>query len=72
MTEIEKYAISMVGDGGESVAEDDLDEDGVFGAQRQVEHHDAMDLGVKMARAIKDNPEAFLAWYHTIAPVVVE
>ena len=70
MNDIEKYAVDLVGEGAESVAEDDTDEEGHF------ENEDAWrascDLGVKMARTIKDNPEAFLAWYISIAPAVTE
>lgn len=70
MTDIEAYAVNLVAAGAESVAEDDMDEDGEFG--NEDDWRTAADLGVKMARAIKDNPEAFLAWYHSIAPVVAE
>lgn len=64
MTEIEKYAIKLVAEGAESTAEDDMDEDGVFASED--EWRGAGDLGVKMARAINNNPEAFLAWYRTL------
>jgi hypothetical protein len=61
MTEIEKYAVSLVGDGAESAAEDDIDEEGVFASED--DWRAASDLGVKMARAIKTDPESFLGWY---------
>ncbi|WP_433730776.1 hypothetical protein ACQP2Y_20985 [Actinoplanes sp. CA-051413] len=63
MNDIEKYAVNLVGEGAESVAEDDMDEDGVFADEN--DWRTASDLGVKMARAIKDNPDGFLAWYRS-------
>lgn len=60
MTEIEDYAIGCVADGGESTAEDDLNEDG---ALPETDWLTASSLGVRMARAIKDNRESFLAWF---------
>jgi hypothetical protein len=68
MNEIEKYAVNLVGEGAEGIAEDDIDEDGEFADE--ADWRTASDLGVKMARAIKNNPEAFLAWYISIAPTV--
>lgn len=68
MTEIEAYAVKLVGTGAESIAEDDIDEDGEF-ADRE-DWLAAAELGVNMARAIQDNPEAFLAWYWSVEPAV--
>jgi hypothetical protein len=65
VTQIEQYAVNLVGTGAESVAEDDLDEDGEFA--NEDDWRTASSLGVKMARAIKDNPEAFLAWYRQVS-----
>jgi hypothetical protein len=70
MNDIEKYAVNLVGEGAESIAEDDIDEAGEF--DDEADWRTASDLGVKMARTIKDNPEAFLAWYVAIAPAVTE
>lgn len=70
MTDIEAYAVNLVGAGAESLAEDDVDEDGEF--ENEDDWRAAADLGVKMARVIRDNPTAFLAWYHAIAPAVAE
>jgi len=64
MTEIEKYAVGLVGEGAESVATDDMDEEGVFADED--DWRTARGLGVKMGRAIKDNPASFLAWYRTL------
>lgn len=64
MNEMEKYAVRLVAEGAESTAEDDTDEDGVFASED--DWRGAGDLGVKMARAIKNNPEAFLAWYRAL------
>lgn len=65
MNEIEKYAIAGVAEGAEGVVEDDLDEEGVF--DNEADWRSAVDLGVKMARAIKNNPEGFLAWYRSVS-----
>jgi uncharacterized protein (DUF2461 family) len=64
MTDIEKYAVNLVGEGAESVATDDLDEEGEFA--NEDDWRTARSLGVNMGRAIKDNPEAFLAWYRAL------
>jgi hypothetical protein len=64
MNDIEKYAVKLVAEGAESVAEDDLDEDGEF--ENEDDWRTASDLGVKMARTIADNPEALLGWYRSI------
>lgn len=61
MNDIEKYAVKLVGEGAESVAEDDIDEEGEFDDEE--DWRIAADLGVKMARAIQNNPGSFLAWY---------
>jgi uncharacterized protein (DUF2461 family) len=66
MNDIEKYAAKLVGAGALSYAEDDIDEEGEF--ESEDDWRTAADLGVKMARAIQDNPEAFLAWYVSIVP----
>jgi hypothetical protein len=64
MNDIEKYAVELVGEGAEGVATDDLDEEGEFA--NEDDWRTARSLGVKMGRAIKDNPEAFLAWYRSL------
>lgn len=64
MNDIETYAVKLVAEGAESSAEDDLDEDGVF--DDEDDWREAGDLGVKMARAIGDNAEAFLGWYRSV------
>jgi hypothetical protein len=70
MEDIEKYAVDLAGEGAESVATDDLDEEGHF--ENEDDWRAARVLGVDMGRAIKDNPEAFLAWYRALAPAVAE
>lgn len=58
MKTIEEYAIDLVTDGAESVAEDDLNEDGEIADE---DHEAAMDLAIEIAHAIKANPRAVLA-----------
>lgn len=65
MTEIETYAVGLAGEGAESLATDDMDEEGVFASED--DWRIARSLGVKMGRAIKDNPESFLDWYLTVS-----
>lgn len=65
MTEIEKYAIDMLHEGGESVAEDDLNEDEAISDE---DHPAACTLSIAMARAIRNNPEGFLAWFRSEGP----
>ena len=67
MNDIEKYAVTLVGAGALSYAEDDTDEDGEF-----VDREDwcrARVLGLDMSVTVKDNPESFLAWYRSVAEV---
>lgn len=67
MNDIEQYAVNLVGEGAASYAEDDIDEGGAF-ADRD-DWKLARALGLRMGTTIKNNPEAFLAWYVSIAPV---
>lgn len=64
MTEIEKYAVDLVGSGAESIAEDDMDEDGVF--EDEADSQAAADLAVDMAQAIRGNPDSFLTWFRSV------
>lgn len=64
MNAIEEYAVGLVGDGALSYAEDDIDEDGEF-ADRE-DWLTARNLALEMAVAVKNNPEAFLAWYRAL------
>jgi hypothetical protein len=64
MTEIEKYAIEMLHEGGEGIAEDDLNEAGGIDDDS---HQEACALSVAMAHAIRDNAEAFLAWHRQVS-----
>jgi len=66
MEPLENYAIGLVADGAESVAEDDLCETEEAEALSEEDWRTACDLGVKMARAIGDNRESFLAWYRSV------
>jgi hypothetical protein len=66
VNDIEKYAVTLVGAGALSYAEDDIDEEGEFDAED--DWRTARTLGLKMATAVRDNPEAFLAWYVSIVP----
>lgn len=65
MNDIEKYAGNLAGEGAESLATDDLDEEAQF--ENEDDWREARGLGVKMGRAIKDNPAGFLAWYRGVA-----
>lgn len=64
MNDIEAYAVNLVGEGAESIAGDDLDEEGQF--DNEDDWREARSRGVKMGRAIKDNPEGFVAWYRSL------
>jgi hypothetical protein len=67
MTKIEDYAASLVASGGESTAENDLDEGEEFTEDEEQDWRDACDLGVNMAQAIGNNRESFLAWYLSVS-----
>lgn len=58
MKTIEEYAIELVADGAESLAEDDMNEDGDIAEE---DHDAAMDLALRIARGIRANPAAALA-----------
>lgn len=67
MEKIEEYAVKLVAQGGESAAEDDLDEMEEFEEDEEQQWRQATDLGVEMAQAIGKNRESFLAWYRSVA-----
>lgn len=67
MTEIEKYAIELLHQGGESMAEDDLDEGEVFAIDQEQDWRNACDLSIAMAHAVRDHAEEFLAWYRQVS-----
>ena len=62
---IQQYAIKLVVDGAESLAEDDLDEDGEF--KNEEDHEAACEMAIKIAHAIKNNPELVLALVGEVA-----
>jgi hypothetical protein len=64
MTEIEKYAIELLHEGGEGIAEDDLNE---AGGLDDDSHQEACALSIAMAHAIRDNDEGFLAWFRRVS-----
>lgn len=64
MNDIEDYAITLLHEGGESLAEDDMNESGDIDDNN---HGGAVDLSIKMAHAVRDNAEAFLAWYRQVS-----
>jgi hypothetical protein len=64
LTDVQAYAIDLVAEGAEGVAEDDLDENGVLNDDDKL--GEAIDLACTMARTIGSNPAAFLAWYDSI------
>ncbi len=55
---IEEYAIQLVTDGAESYAEDDMNEEGEVADE---DLRPAIKLAVKIAHAIRANPQAVLA-----------
>lgn len=55
---IEEYAIDLAASAIESVAEDDLNEDGQIAEDS---HEEACELAIRLARAIRANPERALA-----------
>jgi hypothetical protein len=63
LTQIEKYAIELLHQGGEHMAEDDLDEGEVFAIEQEQDWRSACDLSIEMAHAVRDHPEEFLAWF---------
>lgn len=56
---VEEYAIDLVVEGADHVATDDTNESGEIGGK---DHQAACDLALDMAKAIKDNPQAFAEW----------
>jgi hypothetical protein len=66
MDKIEAYAAKLVAEGGESAAEDDLNESEEFSEAEELQWREATELGVKMAQAIGQNPEYFASWYRSI------
>jgi hypothetical protein len=58
MKTIEEYAIELVANGAESYAEDDMNEDDEIA---QEDLRPAIKLAVKIAWAIRANPDAVLA-----------
>jgi hypothetical protein len=55
MTEAEAYAVTLVADGAQEAINQDY---WVPGAAGRI-------LAYKISEAIRDNPESFLAWYHS-------
>jgi hypothetical protein len=64
---IEAYAVKLVAEGGESTAEDDMNEMGEFTDEEREDWIIACDLGVQMAHAVGRNAESFTAWYRSVA-----
>lgn len=58
MKTVEEYAVDLVADGAEHVAEDDLNEDGDIAEE---DHQEACDLALEIAAAIRKRPEVVLA-----------
>lgn len=56
---VEEYAIELVVEGAQHVAEDDTNENGDIADGA---HSAACDLALDMAKAIKDNPRSFAEW----------
>jgi hypothetical protein len=66
LTAVDLYAITLVGECAESGAEDDMDEDGELNSTADL--RTAVSLACDMARTIRNNPDAFMAWYVSIRP----
>lgn len=66
LTPVDLYAVTLVGKYAESGAEDDMDEDGELNSA--TDHRQAVRLACDMARIIRDNPDAFMAWYVSLRP----
>jgi hypothetical protein len=62
--DVVEYAAKMVADGGESLAEDDLNEDGEIADEL---HQEACDLAISIARAIGKNPAATVEFARQVA-----
>lgn len=56
---IEEYAVKLVADGAESFAEDDLNEDGDIA---DADHPAAVDLALRISRAIRNDPAGIMAF----------
>jgi hypothetical protein len=56
---VEEYAIDLVVEGAQHVAEDDTNESGEIADE---DHQAACDLALDMAKAIRDNPRSFAEW----------
>ncbi len=51
--DINDYALNLIANGGESTAEDDMDEDGVF--EDEYDHEKACDLACAIADVIRED-----------------
>lgn len=61
---IEEYAVQLVADGAESYAEDDTNENDDIA---DGDHRAAVKLAIRIAHAIRANPQAVLALVDTAA-----
>lgn len=59
MKTVEEYAIELVVEGAQHVAEDDTNESEEIA---DADHQAACDLALDMAKAIRENPRAFTEW----------
>lgn len=59
MKTVEEYALWLVTTGITDSAEDDVNESDEIAED---DHRPACDLALDMAKAIEDNPAAFIAW----------
>jgi hypothetical protein len=58
MMTIEEYAIKLAAEGVESIAENDENDENLIAVD---DHDEACDLAIRIARAIRDHPDAVLA-----------
>lgn len=59
MKTVEEYAINLVVEGGEHLAQEDMNESGDIADKN---HQAACDLALDMAKAIRNNPVSFAEW----------
>jgi hypothetical protein len=60
LTEVELYALALVGDGALDYAQEDFNEEEELSEK---DHPVARKLGIEMAKAIAANRASFYAWY---------
>lgn len=62
---VDDYALKLVHEGAESIAEDDMNESGELDNDDDLPA--AIKLAIDMAHAIRDNPVGFRAWHRSVS-----